>query len=62
MSRAEYLRREIEIAVRNARGADHAGDYQAAAWWEARAQELRRELEGEDEQKSAEPAGDLSVL
>ncbi len=40
-----YLKREIEIAVRNARGADHAGDYQAAAWWEARARELAQELE-----------------
>jgi len=44
MSRAEYLRREIEIAMRNARGADHAGDYQAASYWESRAQELYREL------------------
>ncbi len=46
MSRAEYLRREIEIAERNARGADHAGDYQAASYWEARARELYRELTG----------------
>lgn len=46
MSRAEYLRREIRIAVRNARGADHAGDYQAASYWEARARELYRELTG----------------
>lgn len=42
--RAYYLRREIDIACRNAKGADTLGRYGEASWWEARAVELYEEL------------------
>ena len=45
MSRADYLRREIELAWRNAKGAETIGNYGEAAWWESRAFELQNELE-----------------
>lgn len=40
----EALRSEIEIAHRNASGADTAGRYGEASWWEERERELREEL------------------
>lgn len=44
--RANYLRREIELAHRNAKAADTLGKYAEASWWEERGQELINELKG----------------
>lgn len=43
---ADYLRREIAIAREKASGADTAGRYDWAAFYEDRAEELSRELKG----------------
>lgn len=43
-SRADYLRREIAIAREKAAGADTAGRYDWAVFYEDRAEELAREL------------------
>lgn len=42
--RANYLRREAELAHRNAKAADTLGRYAEASLWEERAQELINEL------------------
>ncbi len=42
--RANYLRREIELAHRNAKAADTLGKYAEASWWEEREAELWNEL------------------
>ena len=42
--RANYLRREIELAHRNAKAADIMGRYAEASWWEEREAELWNEL------------------
>ena len=47
--RGNYLRREAEIAHRNAKAADIMGRYAEADWWESRAQELLAEIEKRDE-------------
>lgn len=47
MARREYLQRELEQAWRNARGADHAGRYDVADWWESRARDLEEMLKSE---------------
>lgn len=44
--RANYLKREIELAHRNAKAADTLGKYAEASWWEERGQELINELKG----------------
>lgn len=44
MTHADYLRREIAIAREKASGADTAGQYGWAAFYEDRAEELAREL------------------
>ena len=41
-----YLKREIELAHRNAKAADTLGKYAEASWWEERGQELINELKG----------------
>ena len=43
-SRADYLRHEIAIAREKAAGADTAGRYDWAVFYEDRAEELAREL------------------
>lgn len=56
--RQTYLKRAIETAHRNAKGADTVGNYSLAEMWETRARNLWRELlqeqkKGEsDEQKN----------
>lgn len=42
--RANYLKREIELAHRNAKAADTLGRYAEASWWEERGRELINEL------------------
>lgn len=42
--RADYLKREIDLAHRNAKAADTLGRYAEAAWWEEREVELWNEL------------------
>lgn len=42
--RANYLKREIDLAHRNAKAADTLGRYAEAAWWEEREVELWNEL------------------
>ncbi len=42
--RANYLKREIELAHRNAKAADIMGRYAEASWWEEREAELWNEL------------------
>ena len=43
-SHADYLRREIAVAREKAAGADTAGRYDWAVFYEDRAEELAREL------------------
>lgn len=49
--RANYLRREIDLACRNAKGADTLGRYCEASWWEKRAAELYKELKKLEEEE-----------
>ena len=46
--RANYLRREAELAHRNSQAADTLGRYAEAAWWEEREAELWNELKQEE--------------
>lgn len=46
--RADYLRREAEVAHRNSQAADTMGRYQEAVWWEQREAELWNELKQEE--------------
>ena len=50
--RANYLKREAELAHRNARAADTLGRYQEASWWEHRAEVLLEELSKMQEVKT----------
>ena len=42
--RENYLRKEIEIAHRNAKAADTMGRYAEADWWESWGRELLAEI------------------
>lgn len=53
-NRANYLRREIEIAHQNANAFDTAGQYAAASWWESRERFLREQLKAMEEGREIE--------
>lgn len=46
--RENYLRREIELAHRNANAADTLGKYAEASWWEERGRQLVEELQAQE--------------
>ena len=50
--RANYLRREAEIAHRNSQAADTLGRYAEAAWWEERGRQLIEELKNGQQEDS----------
>ena len=50
--RANYLRREAELAHRNAKAADTLGRYAEAAWWEERGRQLIEELKNGQQEDS----------